>query len=160
MGAFVETGQDFSARGVASDFERIVRIVADGEAHPTFADPWFDIERSQLANSLHSEASISGVMIDRAYDRLLLATDDPTLRQPSSESVADLSREDLVAYTQRYWRPDLTTIAVVGDLSPQRVRARPRIDVRSMAGERSQTGSALEADAARHERPRLHRYGR
>ena len=123
LGAFVETGQDFSARGVASDFERIVRIVADGEAHPTFADPWFDIERSQLANSLHSEASISGVMIDRAYDRLLLATDDPTLRQPSSESVADLSREDLVAYTQRYWRPDLTTIAVVGDLSPQRVRA-------------------------------------
>ncbi len=122
MGAFVETGQNFSARGLAADFEQIVRIVADGEAHPTFTDPWFDVERSQLANSLHSESSISGVMIDRAYDRLLLATDDPTLRQPSSQSVAALSREDLVAYTQRYWRPDLTRIAVVGDLSPQRVR--------------------------------------
>jgi zinc protease len=122
MGAFVQTGQDFSAQGVASDFERIVAIIADGEAHPTFADPWLDVERSQLANSLQSESSISGVMINRAYDRLLLATSDPTLRQPTSQSVAAVTRDELIAYTQRYWRPDLTTIAVVGDLSPQRVR--------------------------------------
>jgi zinc protease len=122
MGAFVETGQNFSAQGVASDFERIVAILADGEAHPTFADPWFGIERLQLANSLQSESNISGVMIDRAYDRLLLATDDPTLREPTSQSVAEITRADLLAYAQQYWRPDLTTIAVVGDLPPQRVR--------------------------------------
>jgi zinc protease len=123
MGAFVETGASFSARGVARDFERIAAIVADGEAHPTFADPWLGVERSQLANSLQSESNISGVMIDRAYDRLLLANGDPTLRRPSPQSVEQLTRADLAAYAQRYWRPDLTTIAVVGDLSPQRVRA-------------------------------------
>jgi len=122
MGAFVETGQEFSARGLASDFDRIADIIADGEAHPTFADPWLGVERSQMANSLQSEADISGVMIDRAYYRLLLAGDDPTLRLPSAESVSNLSRDDLAAYVQRYWRPDLTTIAVVGDISPERVR--------------------------------------
>jgi zinc protease len=122
MGAVVQTGEDFSARGLASDFDRIAAIVADGEEHPTFADPWFNLERSQVANSLQSEANISGVMIDRAYDRLLLANDDPTLRQPTSQSVSSLTRADLVAYTQRYWRPDLTTIAVVGNLTPERVR--------------------------------------
>lgn len=123
MGAFVTTGEEFSAQGLASDFERIAGILADGEAHPSFADPWFEIERSQLANSLQSEANISGVQVDRAYDRLLLANDDPTLRQPNSQSVAGITRADLVAYTQAYWRPDLTTIAVVGNVSPARVRA-------------------------------------
>lgn len=123
MGAFVSTGAAFSAQGVPGDFDRIAAIIADGEEHPTFADPWLEIERSQLANSLLSESHISGVMIDRAYDRLLLAGDDPTLRQPSPQSVATITRDDLVAYTQRYWRPDLTTIAVVGDLSPQQVRS-------------------------------------
>ncbi|HEV3195137.1 MAG TPA: pitrilysin family protein [Candidatus Cybelea sp.] len=123
MGAFVETGREFSAQGETHDFERIVQIVADGEAHPSFADPWLEIERSQLANSLQSEGNISGVMIDRAYDRLLLASDDPTLRQPTPPSVAGITREDLLAYTAAYWRPDLTTIAVVGDVSPQRVRS-------------------------------------
>ncbi|MBV9333665.1 MAG: insulinase family protein, partial [Candidatus Eremiobacteraeota bacterium] len=122
MGAIVSTGDDFSAQGTSSDFDRIVTIVADGEEHPTYADPWLGIERSQLANSLQSESSISGVKIDRAYDRLLLAGDDPTLRQPSARSVSGISREDMLTYTQRYWRPDLTTIAVVGNVSPQQVR--------------------------------------
>jgi zinc protease len=122
MGAFVTTGDSFSAQGTSQDFDRIVAVVADGEEHPTFADPWLGIERSQLANSLQSESNISGVMIDRAYDRLLLAGDDPTLRQPNARSVSAISREDLLAYTQRYWRPDLTTIAIVGNVSPQQVR--------------------------------------
>ena len=123
MGAFVETGEAFSAQGMAGDFESIVRILADGEEHPSFADPWLDVERSQLANSLASEANISGVMIDRAYDHLLLASDDPTLVLPSASTVSSITREDLIAYTHRYWRPDLTTIAVAGDLSPDRVRS-------------------------------------
>lgn len=122
IGAVVETGRQFSAQGETADFERIVQIVADGEKNPTFADPWLGIERSQLANSLQSEGNISGVMIDRAYDRLLLAIDDPTLRQPTPPSVQAITRDDLLAYAKAYWRPDLTTIAIVGDLTPERVR--------------------------------------
>jgi zinc protease len=123
MGAFVGTGQDFSAQGETRDFDSIVAIVADGEEHPTFADPWLEIERSQLANSLQSESNISGVMIERAYNRLLFAADDPSLRLPTSPTVQGITREDLLAYTGTYWRPDLTTIAVVGNLSPERVRS-------------------------------------
>lgn len=123
MGAFLETGQAFSAQGQTRDFERIVNILADGEMHPTFEEPWFGVERSQLANSLQSERSISGVMVDHAYEALLLSSDDPSLRQPTSDTIQNLSREDLVRFTSTYWRPDLTTAAVVGDVSPERVRA-------------------------------------
>lgn len=123
MGAFVTTGQEFSAQAQSRDFERVVAILADGEAHPSFADPWLSVERSQLANSLQSEAAISGVLIDRAYNRLLLAGNDPTLRQPTPQSVTEITRADLLAYTAAYWRPDLTTIAVVGDVTPERVRS-------------------------------------
>ncbi|HEY2473483.1 MAG TPA: pitrilysin family protein [Candidatus Cybelea sp.] len=122
MGAFVTTGEDFSAQAQVGDFERVVAVLADGEAHPSFEDPWLNLERSQQANSLQSEGRISGVMVDRAYNRLLLADSDPSLRQPTAESVAGITRQDLLDYTARYWRPDLTTIAIVGDLSPDRVR--------------------------------------
>ncbi len=123
MGAEVQTGQTFSAEGEAADFHRIVAILADGVEHPAFAEPWLSVERSQLANSLQSEQNISGVLIDRAYDQLLLASDDPTLRQPTASSVSSITRDDLLAYALRYWRPDLTTIAVVGDVAPETVRA-------------------------------------
>lgn len=123
MGASASNGQSFSARGLASDFPKIVAILADGEEHPTFAEPWFSLERNQLANSIRSEATISGVMIDRAYAGLLSAPGDPALRQPSELSVGSITQADLLAYAQQFWRPDLTTIAVVGDLSPDQVRA-------------------------------------
>jgi zinc protease len=122
MGAFVQNGQSFSARGLVHDFDTIVKIVADGEEHPTFADPWFGIERSQIAGSLQEEATISGVMIDRAYAGMLAQTNDPSLKYASAGSVSALTRDDLVAYTKKYWRPDLTTIAVVGDVTPDQVR--------------------------------------
>jgi zinc protease len=123
MGVFVATGQDFSATAESRDFARVVAILADGEAHPTFEDPWLSVERSQLANSLQSEGRISGVLVDRAYNRLLLAGADPSLRQPTAQSVSGITREDLLAYSAAYWRPDLTTISVVGDLSPESVRS-------------------------------------
>ncbi|MHB8145877.1 MAG: M16 family metallopeptidase [Vulcanimicrobiaceae bacterium] len=123
LGAFVSTGQDFSARGLAGDFDTIARVIADGEEHPTFAEPWFSLEREQLANSLQSEASISGVMIDRVYARLLESPNDPSLREATSASVNSITRDDLLAYAKTYWRPDLTTIAVVGDVTPAHVRA-------------------------------------
>jgi zinc protease len=123
MGAFVENGQDFSARGLVRDFAAIAKIVADGEEHPSFAEPWLGIEQAQLANSLASEATISGVMIDRAYQGLLSQSDDPSLRHATAASVQSLTRDDLLAYAKAYWRPDLTTIAVAGDITPDQVRA-------------------------------------
>lgn len=122
MGANVHNGAEFGARGLVRDFSKIVDIVADGEEHPTFADPWFGIEKGQLSNSLQSEASISGVMIDRAYARLLASPSDPSLRIPTAGTVDTISRDDLLAYVSTYWRPDLTTISVVGDVTPDEVR--------------------------------------
>jgi zinc protease len=123
MGAVVQNGQSFQARGLASDFSKIVAILADGQMHPTFAEPWFSLEREQLANSLQSTATISGVMIDRAYLRLLSAPGDPSLRHASQVSVSGLTQAGLLQYTSTYWRPDLTTIAVVGDVTPDQVRS-------------------------------------
>ncbi|HEY9084612.1 MAG TPA: pitrilysin family protein [Candidatus Tyrphobacter sp.] len=123
MGAQIGFGQDFTADGLARDFDRVVAIVADGEEHPAFPEPWFSRDRGQIANSLTAEARISGEAIDHLYQEHLLAPDDPALRRPDADTVLSITREDLLAYVGRYWRPDLTTIAVVGDVTPQQVRA-------------------------------------
>ena len=52
MGASVENGQDFSARGVVTDFAKIIAILADGEEHPSFAEPWFSLERESAREQL------------------------------------------------------------------------------------------------------------
>jgi len=123
MGAQLQNGASFGARGLSSDFPTIVKILADGEMHPSFAEPWLSLTRDQLANSLSSENSVSGVIVDRAYATLLAASSDPSLRVPTQSTVSALTRIDLRSYVQAYWRPDLTTIAVVGDITPEAVRS-------------------------------------
>ena len=108
---------------MARDFAVLADIVADGEQHPSFAEPWFSLERGQLANSMQSEENISGTMIERAYMRLLLTPGDPALREPTALSVSAISRDDLTNFAKAYWRPDLTAIAVVGDVTPAQVKA-------------------------------------
>lgn len=122
IGASISLGQSFSAHGFAHDFETLLGLLADSEEHPTFPQNWLAIQQSQLANSIDSENDISGVLITRAYMRRLLQPDDPALRYATPQSVAAISRDDLLAYTQKYWRPDLTTLAIVGDVTPERVR--------------------------------------
>jgi zinc protease len=123
LGASIDLGQDFSARGFAGDLNSLLSVLADGEEHPTFPDRWFALEQSQIANSIHSENSLSGILIDRAYLENLLPAGDPALRYATVDTVQSVTRDDLLAYTRRYWRPDLTTIAIVGDVTPDRARA-------------------------------------
>lgn len=122
IGASVSLGQHFDAHGFARDFPTLLAILADGEEHPAFPDRWLALQRSQLSNSVNTEQTISGVMVDRAYLSRLLSPEDPALRFASQDTIANLTRDDLIAYTQKYWRPDLTTIAIVGDVNAAQVR--------------------------------------
>jgi zinc protease len=122
LGAFVNNGTSFGAQGMSRDFSTILAILADGEIHPTFPEPWFSLERDQLAGTIASQNQISGVVAEHAYKQLLLATDDPSLRVPTSDTVSAISRDDLLAFAKAYWRPDLTSIVIVGDITPEHAR--------------------------------------
>lgn len=122
IGASISLGQTFAAHGFTNDFETLLGLLADGEEHPVFPQNWLAIQQSQLANSIDSENDISGVLITRAYMRRLLQPDDPALRYATPQSVSGITRDDLLAYTKQYWRPDLTTLAIVGDVTPERAR--------------------------------------
>ncbi|PZR57825.1 MAG: hypothetical protein DLM50_05190 [Candidatus Meridianibacter frigidus] len=123
LGGQVTLGQSFEAHIFSRDLERALALLADGEAHPTFPERYFAQERDQLAGSIGQEQNISGQAVQRAYLQLLLNANDPALRFPSEQTVKSISRADLLAYVQNYWRPDLTTLALVGDVTPERARA-------------------------------------
>ncbi|HET9393435.1 MAG TPA: pitrilysin family protein [Candidatus Rubrimentiphilum sp.] len=123
IGASIDLGETFTAQGYSQDFETLLGLLADGEEHPAFPERWLSLERSQLANTVQMEGSISGRLVTQTYLQNLLAPDDPSLRLASPLTVAAITRGDLLSYTQRYWRPDLTTIAIVGDVTPARARS-------------------------------------
>jgi zinc protease len=116
-------GTGFSLDVLASRFERGVELLADNELHPALPPEAFKVVQAQTARSLAGELESPGYLAARAVSEGLFPKNDPTLRQATPKSVTALTLEDVKAYYTRVFRPDLTTIVVIGDVTPERATA-------------------------------------
>lgn len=123
LGASIDFGTSFDAHGLAHDLPALLAVLADGERNPSFPEQYLDLLRAQELAAIPQRTSDPDYLRARAFSHLLLPTGDPTLREDSLASIRAITRENLIAYEHRYFRPDLTTIAVVGDVKPEDVRA-------------------------------------
>ncbi|HET9766494.1 MAG TPA: pitrilysin family protein [Thermoanaerobaculia bacterium] len=103
-----------------------------GEALPLFAAmvraPRFDAARwerlrSNLRESLLRREDDPIDVLDREWGFLMLGPDHFATRQVKAEQLAAMTREDLVAFHRRHWRPSRMVIAVSGDVEPAAVVA-------------------------------------
>jgi zinc protease len=108
---------------LSSDFDTGMQLLADNELHPNISPDFFDERRTAIASA---EADASAGPDDRAADALLqglFPSLDPMLRLPTQDTIDSLTYADVDAFYQRAFRPDLTTIVVVGDVTPAAARA-------------------------------------
>jgi zinc protease len=122
IGASESAGTDFSLQVLATQFERGVQLLADNELHPALPEKAFDTVRGQLAAEVKGRLDSPGYLTDRALRKLLYPGGDPTLREATPPTISGLSTRDVRDYYQRVFRPDLTTIVVMGEITPAKAR--------------------------------------
>lgn len=122
IAATESAGTDFSLAVPSADFDRGMRLLADNELHPALPESAFEVQRKALAHTLAGELQSPQYKADRALAQGLLPAGDPALRQATPETVSDLSLADVRDYFARVYRPDMTTIVVVGDVTPAQAR--------------------------------------
>lgn len=120
IGAQESAGQDFSLLVLAKHFERGVELLAQHELHPALPKSAFKTVRSQVAASIAGRLQSPDYRFRRALLKALYPEGDPTLRQATPETVSSLELADVKAYYHKIFRPDLTTIVVIGNIDPQR----------------------------------------
>ena len=123
IGANESAGADFSLEVPASDFDRGVALLAENELHPALPAGAFKIVQRQLAERMAGELQSPPYLTEHTLESALLPKNDPDLRHPTSRSVSSLSLADVRKYYKRMFQPDLTTIVVVGNITPERARA-------------------------------------
>ncbi len=64
--------------------------------------------------------------MQRALDLALLPKNDPELREATPKTISALTPADVKAYYAKVFRADMTTIAIIGDVTPE--EARPVIE--------------------------------
>jgi zinc protease len=123
IGATASAGADFSLQVLADQFERGVQLLADNELHPALPDAAFKIIQRQLAAAVAGRLQSPDYLGRRALNRALFPKTDPTLRQATPTTIASLTSDDVRGYYSRVFRPDMTTIVVIGQVAPEQARA-------------------------------------
>ena len=123
IAATVSAGTSFSLRVPTEGFDRGVRLLAENLLHPTLPEDAFRIVRRQVASAVEGDLKSPDYLSRRALRTGLYPKGDPALRHPTPATVEGLSLEDVRAYHGKVFRPDMTTVVVVGDVTPERAKA-------------------------------------
>jgi zinc protease len=116
-------GTSFSLRVQAKDFERGMALLADGMLHPAFSDAAFGVVKSATTQSVALSNKLPAAQANLAQRLALYPPGDPRRRDVTEETVTSIRLDDVRHYYRSTFRPDETTIAVVGDVTPERARA-------------------------------------
>jgi zinc protease len=123
IGADASAGTDFSLNVLAEHFDRGVGLLADNLLEPGFPAAAFEVVRRQVADTVAGQRSSPSYLGRMALRAALFPKNDPSLREPSPATVGRVTLADVRAYYRAVFRPDLTTIVVIGRVTPERARA-------------------------------------
>lgn len=115
-------GSGFSIKILKQYLSRGVELLADNELHPALPAQAFPTVRDQAAQLTAGTIISPGYRTERALQTALVPKGDPTLREPTPKSISALTLTDIKDYYAKVFRPDMTTIAVIGDVTPEEVR--------------------------------------
>lgn len=116
-------GRDFSLQVLREHFERGVELLAQNELHPALPEKAFGIVRAQAAAALPGLLQSPSFLSRQALRGALFPAHDPELRHPTPKSLEALTLAHVRRYYERTFRPDVTTIVVIGNVTPESARA-------------------------------------
>ena len=122
IGADANAGMEFSLQTLTEHFERGTELLADNLLNPGFPGDAFKIVRRQIAETVAGQLTNPGYLSSRSLRAALFPKEDPELRQALPKSVEAISLDDVRSYYEAAFRPDLTTIVIIGNISPDRAK--------------------------------------
>jgi zinc protease len=115
---------NISGRCLKNDLAVVMQTLADEVRRPDFPPDQVDLVRSQLQVALQEAAQDTGAVAERELYATLYPVGHPLHYRPlgTPEGIAAITRDDLVNFHSRYYRPDTVILAVAGDVTEATVR--------------------------------------
>jgi zinc protease len=122
IAASESAGANFGLKVLKADFAHGVGLLADNELHPALPADAFKIVQQQITDLTTGQLQSPAYRMDRALTKALVPARDPLLRETTPQTVSSLKYQDVLDYYSKTFRPDLTTIVVIGDITPEEAR--------------------------------------
>ena len=111
-------GTSFNLKVLKQYFAKGVELLADNVLHPALPEEAFKVVRDESSQLRAGTLASPGYRAGRALELALLPKGDPSLRESTPKTIGALSLADIKGYYAKVFRPDMTTIAVIGDITP------------------------------------------
>ncbi|MBV8148256.1 MAG: insulinase family protein [Candidatus Eremiobacteraeota bacterium] len=122
ISAEVTAGTRFSLTALSKDFDRGVQLLADEELQPAFPAAGFAAVKQKQLGAAKGVVASPEHAADVSLDKALYPPGDPAQRFATPESIASITPENVASYYASVYRPDMTTIVVVGNVDPQQAK--------------------------------------
>ena len=137
IAASVHAGPSFALSVPSAGFDRGMQLLADDELHPAYDPRYFGIVKTQTLQGVADEEKSPDHLAQVALTNALYPVGDPARRFETADSVKSVTLDDVKTWHAASYRPDLTTIVVIGDVTPDQAKA----TVEKYFGTWSATGS-------------------
>jgi zinc protease len=118
ISAHESAGSSFSLKVPSANFAKGMQLLADNELHPAMPAQAFAVmqhnREGAVAGQIQSPAFLNTLHLLGA----LYPAGDPDLRYATPKSVAGLTLADVKSYYTQTFRPDMTTLVIIGNVTP------------------------------------------
>ena len=129
LAASVETGigDDSGSASMSvlkEDLDTGLSILADILMNPAFREDKIDLEKVQHRSAISRRNDNPGGITRREFSKLIYGADSPYGRTTEYDTINSIIRDDLVAFYQKFFRPNNVILGVLGDFNSDEMLAK------------------------------------
>ncbi len=116
-------GVSFAARCLAEDVTQLIDLLAEVLVRPTFPPDEIEKQRARIVTGIREARHDTRAAAEKAFRAAAYSSAHPHRRTPEGEeeTVAAITRDDLVAFHRTWYRPEKAVVAIVGDVAAPRI---------------------------------------
>ncbi len=115
-------GVNISGNGLSANLPTLVQTLADVLQNATFPKEQLELSRQRSLTSLQAYLDDPSGLGRQVFQQAIYPQKHPFHSFPTVESLKSITRDNLLGFYKEHYRPDTTTIALVGDFNPAQVK--------------------------------------
>jgi len=106
------------------DLDTGLSILADVLINPAFREDKIELEKIQHRSTIARRNDDASDITAREFRRLIYGADSPYARTTEYDTINNITRDDLVSFHQKYFRPNNVILGVLGDFDSEEILAK------------------------------------
>jgi len=111
-----------SGQSLAGDLPTLMQVLSDVLQNASFPDDQLELTRQQALTQLKLDLDNPSRVARRTFQQAVYPANHPFHTFPTAASLTQIQRQDLVQFHRQHYRPDATTLSLVGNFDSVQVR--------------------------------------